>query len=459
MKGVSTNPRVLLCTAYRRFKADYSDITGTSVSLAKLPRRVSPGLRFIKQNVPEVEILEYPMWNEYVNKLKEGWDVVGFSFYQNEIGRVEKMASEARRQGVGETWAGNYGALDYKVPALVDRVFTGPAENQIAQVFGHKVPNEDIEHPVMMAHFSLLPGLRTLTCGLLYTAHGCPFRCKFCQTPAFEKRYFTINLESIERVLRYYKKRGVTYLACMDELFGINPGFTDKLTRLFARYKFKWWAQSRASLFLHNLDVWHERGLSIMAVGVESMLQNTLDSINKKQNPEEIFEFTRRTCQKQDTFRMAYFMIGYEDMTAEETLKDVTLLKRANFDTHAVVILTPFPRTVLWEELDEKHGIFDYNYDHYRLRHLVWNHPHISPAQMQYLWKGIVRFLNTPFKTFRNIFSRVLLGGFREEKLRFVERSFLKGPFASLFIDDRKQVFFPKLIPLKKVSYEQPYQV
>ena len=104
-------------------------------------RRISPGLRFIKQNVPEIEILEYPLWHEYINKLKEGWDIVGFSFYQHEIGEVIKMAEEARTQGVRELWAGNYGVLDSIVNDIVDRVILGPGENEIAKLFGYKIIN------------------------------------------------------------------------------------------------------------------------------------------------------------------------------------------------------------------------------------------------------------------------------------------------------------------------------
>ncbi|MBN2379176.1 radical SAM protein [candidate division WOR-3 bacterium] len=434
-KGISTNPKVLLCTTYRRFPRDYTTI-------ANAPRRVSPGLRFIKQNVPEVEILEYPRWNQYAAKLREGWDVVGFSFYQNEIDQIGKMAAEARSQGVRELWAGNYGALDYSIPSLVDRVFIGPAEDDVAQVFGYRVRQEDIQHPVMMAQYSVIPGIRTLTLGLLYTAHGCPYSCSFCQTPVFDSNRFTINLESIERVLRYYKKHGVAYLFPMDEIFGIYPKFTDELTRMFARYKFRWWAQSRASLFMHNLDTWHERGLRIPSVGVESMIQGSLDGINKRQKTDEILEFCRRTREKKGMFRISYSMIGHENLNAEQTLEDASLLRKADFDAHAVSVITPFPKTPLWNKLSASNAIFDRKFSHYKLRHLVWNHPHISPAEMRYLLIYIESRLNSTFKFIHKGISRFLWGGLRQDGPVIIWRSLLKGPVAAAFVDDRKQVFF-----------------
>src|ERR1700687_4659628 len=74
----------------------------------QMPRQISFGLRFLRQNIPEIEILEYPTRAEYRNALKKGWDVVGFSFYLEESNHVLGMAEEARKAGVKGLGAGNY---------------------------------------------------------------------------------------------------------------------------------------------------------------------------------------------------------------------------------------------------------------------------------------------------------------------------------------------------------------
>jgi len=449
LKAASTNPRVLITTAYRRLPGDYQDFLGGATrGFPKLssPCRLSPGLRFIKQNVPEVEILEYPLWHEYVAKLKEGWDIVGFSVYQHDIGEVETMAEEARRHGVGETWAGNFGVLDRKVPGMVDRVFIGPAEDQIAQVFGHRVRDGDIEHPAMMVHISLRPGnIRHFTAGLLYTQRGCPFTCAFCQTPAFDKRCFTVNYESIERVLRYYQKVGVKYIFVMDEIFGAYARFADRVTGLFARYNFHWLAQSRAALFLRHFEEWYDRGLRIPLVGVEAMSQDALDAVDKKQTLEEVTAFARRSAEKPGMFRFAYYLIGYENMTAEETLADAKRLKNLGFESCGVCVLTPFPGTPLWDRLAANYGIFDADYHHYRSKHLVWNHPYISAAEMQILLTAVIKLLNNRAAMYGKFLTRLVWRGLRPTKPTLLWRDLVKVPVATLFIDDRKQFFFPKL--------------
>jgi radical SAM superfamily enzyme YgiQ (UPF0313 family) len=409
-------------------------------------RKVSPGLRFIKQNVPEVEVLEYPSWHDYQSKLREGWDIVGFSFYQHEIDEITRMAEEARRQGVKELWAGNYGALDYKIPSIVDRVILGPGEDHLAQLFGYHIQDSEIEHPPMMFHVALSPGnIKHFTAGVLYTRRGCPFKCTFCQTPAFDKRMFSINFDSIDRVLRYYSQQNLKYVFIIDELFGANPEFTERLTRLLSRYEFHWYIQSRATLVLRHLDDWYERGLRLPSIGVEAMSQSALDGVNKRQKTQEIIEYARRTGEKKYMYRIGYYMMGYQNMTAEESIQDAILFKQMGFDIHSVNVMTPFPQTALWNELESKYGIFDRNYRHYDAKHLVWNHPHIQPEQMSDLYNTIVGFLNSPVTTYWKGILRLVQEGLHENGISFLWKGMINGPINSMSIDERKQFYFPKL--------------
>lgn len=444
MKALSTSPRVLLCTSYRQFADDYFDIADTAtyrVPKMNVPYRVSSSLRFIKQNIPEVEILEYPRWNEYVARLKEGWDVVGFSFYNVEIGDIKRMANEARRQGVRELWAGNYGALDEEIPGIVDRIFIGPAENEIAQVFGYKIREDEIDHPIMMSNVLIMPwNLRMFVSGLLYTQHGCPFKCSFCQSSVFQTQRFAINLESIKKTLEYYKRIGVNYIGIMDETFGSNPDFSDQITQLLSHYKFYWWAQTRVEVINRYLDKWYDRGLRMPAIGVECMFQSTLSSVNKSQRVDEIIEYARRSSEKSGLFRAIYYMIGFEDMTIQDTLRDAERVSKLGFEMSTVGIITPYPKTPFWERINTKYGIFDHTYRHYDNEHLVWNHPRISPAEMMKLRERVLRILNKP----TSIYLKRFMKNMWRKDAKFLWRYFIKGPIISSMIDDRKQIFLPK---------------
>ena len=71
---------VLFVTTFVEQEDNY-DYWGTNIDgkiRFSYPRSYSYGLRFLKKNIPSIEILEYPTLKEYKEKLKEGWDISDF---------------------------------------------------------------------------------------------------------------------------------------------------------------------------------------------------------------------------------------------------------------------------------------------------------------------------------------------------------------------------------------------
>ncbi len=104
-----------------------------------MPRTISFGLRFLRQNLPDLNVLEYPTRAEFSAQLKRGWDAVGFSFYLEETNDIQAMAAEARQAGVRELWAGNYGALTPSIQSHFDHVFSSYSEDAVGQKLGTRL--------------------------------------------------------------------------------------------------------------------------------------------------------------------------------------------------------------------------------------------------------------------------------------------------------------------------------
>jgi len=449
MPGPTTNPKILLTTAYRRSRNDYYDVVGANFVRTPrfaIPRTISSGLRFIKQNVPDIEIMEYPLWHEYTAKLAEGWDVVGFSFFQHDIGEALEMAAEARRQGIKEIWAGGYGALDPVAEEFADRVFYGYTEEQLlAEFFGRKL--DRLLHPPLVwpLNINLPPAIPYKKLGIINTQRGCPYRCTFCQTPIHCPQPSRIPLESIEEILAYYRTVGINEIWIFDETFYTFPSHSEAVIDMLARYDMHWKPMTRADLCLEHLDSWADRGMVMASVGVESVNNEMLTKIGKRTNIELVQEFRRRTIEKK-VFVLAYYMLGYEEDTYESILRDIEFIRENLwFDLFQLTVMTPYPRTPLWYDLESRYGIFEHDYHKFDARHLVWNHPNISPRQMDKLLRMVMAHLNIPMRNYVKGLIGLGQRRVRQKKFGFLWDDVARPFLHSLRYNERKQVSLPRL--------------
>jgi radical SAM superfamily enzyme YgiQ (UPF0313 family) len=349
----------------------------------QMPRRISFGLRFLRQNIPELNILEYPTRAEFSRALKQGWDAVGFSFYLEETPRILRMAEEARQAGVKQLWAGNYGALTPSVQPNFDKVFTSYAEDAVAQLMGREI--ESIQHPPLVVEFRL-PGGWPIPVGVLFTARGCSFQCTFCQTTAFAPRPKAISLEALERVIRFYAEHRVQYVLILDENFGNLPGHAEAVIEMLARHRIRWLVQSRVDLFLRNFDRWQELGMEGALFGIESFHQDVLKQIRKNEKAGTSLELAER-LNRAGLYAHGYYIIGFPTETEESIREDLKTLASLRLDVTQITIVTPHPQTQLWSEVESRHGILEKDWGKYDTKHLVWNHPHCRPGVLESLLK------------------------------------------------------------------------
>jgi len=424
MVRLTSNPKILITTSYKKDKQDIFD--SATVNIPRLPRfswptrTVSAACRFIKQNVPEIEVMEYPSWPEYTAKLAEGWDVVGFTGFNYELVELEEMAHEARRQGIREIWSGSYMALSPEAEAFSDKVWLGYAEDSLAELFGRKIAR--IKHPPVLItirvdltqHISIPYKI----VGGLFTQRGCAHKCTFCQAPAYCPRPYRLSIESVEEILRFYNSIGIDEVAIGDENFGQFREHSERVVDILERYGMRWWVDSRAELISRSLDDWVRRGLSLTVYGVESVRASILDKMRKGTTVELINDLEARLGEK-GVFSIVTYMLGHEDDTPESILEDLVTIKKIGFDVHQITVLTPFPKTQLWNEVQEKYGIFDRNPKHYDTRHLVWNHPNISPRQMHYLLQTALGYLNVPFGKYGIGMLEMALRRIKEDGISF----------------------------------------
>src|SRR6266496_270862 len=367
--------RILFATTYQN-DGLYDSYGYFTRGRVMMPRTLQPGLRFIKQNIPQIEILEFPTWQEFSSVMNRGWDIVGYSFYTRETNEILQMADCARKAGVRELWAGNYGALEPSISSTFDKLFVGYSEEEIARELGLEIG--ELIHPPLVENMGMKSlGYPLVSVGWLYTTRGCPMKCTFCEAPVFAPDVNKISVESVERVLHYYKERGVQFIVIHDETFGIIPEHAREIARLLKKYDLRWGCLTRADILKKNLEEWLSNGLIGVFIGIENVNPEILVDVQKRERIEEISEVVA-LLNRRDCFVIGGYIVGFEHDTVESVKRDLRLLRQIEPDMLALSILTPYPRTPQWTQLHQDYGIDTSDWSRFDQTHLVWNHPRLS---------------------------------------------------------------------------------
>lgn len=382
-----------------------------------------PGLAFLAANVPGVEILEYPTWDEFTDAMREPPDILGISFYINETELALKMARYARECGVREIWGGNYGAYSPEVTAAFDRLITGWGEQQVAAALGRPSPDRLIHPPIYGAMGTNLFPAVSLN-GFLYTSRGCPYTCNYCQTPAFYGKAAPVPLETIEPVLQHYRDNGVLTVNVLDENFGIFPTHTKQVIKLFAKYGIRWIPLCRVDLMLRYFDEWRDHGLFGAHLGVESLNQESLANAHKQLDQNKTVQLLD-LCSRHNMIIQAFYIIGFETDTVASIRQDIGRLKELDVDIAQIQVVTPYPRTPLRTEIDKRYGLLSDNLSLYNSRNLVWRHPHIRPEEMREVQEWAHEELFTTARGLRTL-QKVLWYSARKTPSIEAARNFLR---------------------------------
>jgi uncharacterized radical SAM superfamily protein len=387
-----------------------------------------PGLCFLKANLP-CSILEYPNLDQYRAALRDPPDILGISFYINETELVLKMVDIARRAGVKEVWAGNYGAYTC-LDRVFDRVVTGWGEAKVASLLGlPTISFENVIHPEMYGAIGTNLFPKMLFSGLLFTSRGCPWTCNFCQTPSFYGKVTKISLEAIEKTIWTYHRRGVTGINILDENFGTFASHSRDVVDLLHRYKMRWIALTRVDTLLKNFDYWQDRGLFGAHLGIESLNQSSLSGAVKKISQLDSVRLLEE-MKRLHMFVQAFYILGFEQDTVQSIREDIERLAGLDIDVVQVQVLTPFPNTEQRASVEANYGISNTNLSNYNARNLVWNHPYISAQDMRDLQRWANLKLSSSQRALRTLAKFVVFCGREKPGLqgaRLLKQSWTRG--------------------------------
>jgi len=98
-------------------------------------------------------------------------------------------------------------------------------------------------------------------------------------------------------------------------------------------------------------------------------------------------------------------LLGLDHHTEESIKQLIDFLLEIELDLAELTVLTPFPHTKAFEDLQKQGRIFSYNWDDYSAGRVVYHPKHMSPEKLQemldYAWEMFYRDESQQFKMFK----------------------------------------------------------
>jgi anaerobic magnesium-protoporphyrin IX monomethyl ester cyclase len=193
-------------------------------------------------------------------------------------------------------------------------------------------------------------GLRQTT---LVTNRGCPFHCIYClanQVSGTKNRYRSVP-NVIAEIRECVERHDIRNFLFRSDLFTQNKAWVIELCRAIIDQglEIEWACNSRVDTINPEALEWMRRaGCWIIAFGVESGDQETLDRIEKKTTVEKSFEaidMTRAAGIKSSI----YLLMGLPWDTPELIDKQIAFAKKLDPDILEIFYIYPFPGTPLYD--------------------------------------------------------------------------------------------------------------
>jgi len=194
--------------------------------------------------------------------------------------------------------------------------------------------------------------------GLILTARGCQFPCKFCTTGAYYGRSWRRReIDGIVSEIRIMKERyGIRDIGFWDDTFTIEPERVIALCRkiISEALNIEWICLSRVDTINRELLTWMKKaGCYQIQFGVESGDEDILRRIGKPVTIKQVKQ-AFQWCDEEGIEPVAFFMLGNPGETEESIEKTITLALELPARFASFNINTPYPGSEIFEESGDR---------------------------------------------------------------------------------------------------------
>ncbi len=236
---------------------------------------------------------------------------------------------------------------------------------------------------------SLLPRSSFLTTSSLIATRGCHNRCGFCylSTEGLHMPYLTRDVEQIAAEFRADRQ---PYGVFIDNNLGSRPEYLRALCRALRPLE-KIWSAAVTLDVTDDPDLVREMalaGCTGVFVGFESLTGENLDDARKKTPRPEDYARRVELLHRHGIQVNGSFILGFDHDRPDVFRRLVDWVESVRMECATFHIMTPYPGTPLFRQLEGEGRILHRNWELYDTAHAVFRPRHMSPEELEdgYAW-------------------------------------------------------------------------
>ncbi len=311
-------------------------------------------------------------------------DLVIIQVYITNAYRAYEIADHYRAKGIYVALGGlHVTSLPFEAAQHADTIAIGPGEHtfpEFIQDFRKGNPKPvyrsgvrtlvgvpPIRRDLIKRHLYLVPNSIVVT-------RGCPFHCSFCYKDAFFEGGKSFYTQVVDDALAEIDRLPGKHLYFLDDHLLGNTKFASALfegmkgmNRVFQG------AATIDSILRGNLiEKAAEAGLRSLFVGFETLNPESLKHGNKKQNLGKDYDKAIARLDDLGIMINGSFVFGLDDDAPDVFKRTVDWGVSKGITTSTYHILTPYPGTQLFKEMEQAGRILHRQWDLYDTRHVVY---------------------------------------------------------------------------------------
>lgn len=340
---------------------------------------------------------EIDLQDQHVEKLNldDMPDLVVIQVYITNAYRAYKIADNYRLKGCYVILGGlHVTSLPNEASKHADSIFIGPGEEtfpQFLEDFKNKNPKKIYSSPIRTleklppVRRDLIKRNRYLVPNSIVVTRGCPHHCSFCYKDAFFKGGKSFYTQLVDDALSEIERLPGKHLYFLDDHLLGNSKFASNLFEGMRGMNRVFQAAATVDSVLRGnlIEEAARAGLRSLFVGFETFSPENLRQSNKKQNLRKDYIEAVNRLHSLGIMINGSFVFGLDDDDKDVFKRTVDWGVKNAITTSTYHVLTPYPGTRLFQNMEKQDRILTKNWDLYDTRNVVYKTTKLSAEELK----------------------------------------------------------------------------